>query len=94
MPIEMSEQELYEEAKKRVKKKREFYSHFGIYLTVNVVLIVIWALSSMGYMWFLWPLCIWGVFVLWNFIDVFVLDNITSEKTAIAKEIERMKKDK
>jgi fatty acid desaturase len=94
MPMELSEQEIYEEARKRVKRKRDFYSHLGAYVIVNIVLVVIWALSGSGYMWFLWPLGIWGVFVLWNFIEVFLLDNVLSEKSAIDKEIEKMKRGK
>ena len=92
--MELSEQEIYEEARKRVKKKREFYSHLVAYLLVNTVLVVIWLLTWRGYMWFLWPLCIWGVFVLWNFIEVFVLDQVVSEKSAIAKEVEKIKRGK
>jgi hypothetical protein len=92
--MELSEQEIYEEARKRVKKKREFYSHLGAYLLVNAVLVVVWLLTWRGYMWFLWPLCIWGVFVLWNFIEVFVLDQVVSEKSAIAKEVEKIKREK
>lgn len=92
--MELSEQEIYEEARKRVKKKREFYSHLAAYLLVNTVLVVIWLLTWRGYMWFLWPLCIWGVFVLWNFIEVFVLDQVVSEKSAIAKEVEKIKRGK
>ncbi len=92
--MELSEQEIYEEARKRVKRKRDFYSHLGAYVIVNIVLVVIWALSGSGYMWFLWPLGIWGVFVLWNFIEVFLLDNVLSEKSAIDKEIEKMKRGK
>jgi hypothetical protein len=64
------------------------------YLLVNTVLVVIWLLTWRGYMWFLWPLCIWGVFVLWNFIEVFVLDQVVSEKSAIAKEVEKIKRGK
>jgi hypothetical protein len=38
---------------------------------------------------------IWGVFVLWNFIDVFVLSGrAQSEKAAIEKEAERIKKER
>lgn len=51
--MELTEQEIYEEARKRVKKKRDFYSHLGAYLIVNAVLVVIWLLSWRGYMWFL-----------------------------------------
>ena len=90
---EMSEQEIFDEAKARVKKKREFFSHLGAYVTVNVVLVVIWALSGGGYKWFLWPLGIWGVFVAWNFVDVFVTTNsVQSEKIAIQREVEKIKR--
>ena len=92
MPTELPEQEIIEVAKARVKKKRNFYSHLGIYITVNIVLVIVWALSGRGYMWFLWPLGIWGAFVLWNFIEVFLIHGGTSEKAAIEKEVEKIKK--
>jgi len=102
MPTEMSEKEIYEEAKKRVKAKQRFYRHLGAYLVVNIVLIIVWALSGgttigsgdwTGGKWFLWPLTIWGVFVVANFLEVFVFKtSIRREKTAIEKEIKKMKK--
>ena len=101
MPTEMSEQEIYEEAKKRVKAKQRFYRHLGAYLTVNTVLIIIWALSDgptidisdwTGGKWFLWPLTIWGVFVVVNFLEVFVFKtSIRGERAAIEEEIKEMK---
>ena len=103
MPVEMSEQEIYEEAKKRVKAKQKFYRHLGAYLTVNIVLIIIWALAGgttigsgdwTGGKWFLWPLTIWGVFVVVNFLEVFVFKtNIRGERAAIEEEIKKMKKE-
>ena len=98
MPDEMSEQEIYEEAKKRVKAKRDFYNHLGAYLAVNAILIVIWALSDADLgtanMWFLWPLCIWGAFVLIHFLQVFIFKaSAREEKAAIDKEIEKIKKE-
>jgi fatty acid desaturase len=103
MSTEMSEQEIYEEAKKRVKAKQGFYRHLGAYLAVNIVLIIIWALSGgpaigsgdwTGGKWFLWPLCIWGVFVVVNFLEVFVFKaSIRGERAAIEEEIKKMKKE-
>ncbi|MFC1908239.1 2TM domain-containing protein [Chloroflexota bacterium] len=103
MPTEMSEQEIYEEAKKRVKAKRGFYRNLGSYLVVNVVLIIIWALSGgptsysgdwTGGKWFLWPLTIWGVFVVVNFLEVFVFKaSIRGERSSIEEEIKKMKKE-
>jgi hypothetical protein len=106
MSVEMSEKEVYEEAKKRVKAKKSFYRHLGAYLIVNTILVVIWALSSdgqnawsgygtwTGNKWFLWPLTIWGFFVLVNFLQVFVFKtSVRGEKAAIDKEVEKIKKD-
>ena len=88
----MSEEEIYEEARKRVKAKKEFWSNFGSWAAVNIVLIIVWALTSPGgYPWFLWPLCIWGVFVLLHFMRAFVFLE-RSDRTAIEKEAEKIKR--
>ena len=103
MPNEMSEQEIFEEAKQRVKTKQRFYRHLGAYVAVNIVLIIIWSLSGgssigsddwTGGKWFLWPLTIWGVFVVVNFLEVFVFKtSIRGERAAIEEEIKKMKKE-
>ena len=91
MAQQMTEEQIYEEASKRVKAKKGFYSSLATYLVVNVVLIVIWALSGQGYMWFLWPLCIWGVFVLGDFSRTFIFGR-GSDYDAIKKEAEKMRR--
>ena len=53
MAKEPSEEQIYEEARKRVKDKKRFYSGLATYAVVNAVLVVIWALSGRGYPWFL-----------------------------------------
>ena len=94
MAQQMSEEEIYEEAKKRVKAKKEFWGNFGSWAAVNIVLIVVWALTTPGgYMWFLWPLCIWGVFVLLHFMRAFVFLE-KSDRTAIEKEAEKIKRER
>ena len=88
----MSEEEIYEEARKRVKAKKEFWNNFGSWAAVNIVLIIVWALTnSGGYLWFLWPLCIWGVFVVLHFFRAFVFLE-KSDRTAIDKEAEKIKR--
>ena len=86
----MTEEQIYEEATKRVKDRKRFYGGLATYLIVNAVLIVIWALSGQGYPWFLWPLCIWGVFVLGDYLRVFVFGK-GSDRQDIEKEFEKMK---
>ena len=92
MANQMSEEQIYEEAGKRVKAKKGFYGGLATYLIVNAVLIVIWALSGQGYMWFLWPLGIWGVFVLGDFLRVFVFGK-GSDREAIKREAEKMRRE-
>jgi hypothetical protein len=98
MAQDLSEEEVYKEAKKRVKAKKDFYGHLGVYLTINAVLIIIWALSDadqgIANMWFLWPLGIWGAFVLLNYLQVFVFKTSAyKEKADIDKEIEKIRKE-
>ncbi|MHA2380538.1 MAG: 2TM domain-containing protein [Candidatus Thorarchaeota archaeon] len=88
----MSEDEIYEQARRKVKEKKRFYSGLATYAVVNAVLVVIWALSGRGYPWFLWPLGIWGVFVLGDYLRIFVFEK-SSDDEAISKEVERMKRE-
>lgn len=93
MTNQPSEEKIYEEAKKRVKAKRDFWGNFGAWATVNIILVVVWALTDPGgYPWFLWPLGIWGVFILIHFLRVFVFER-KSDVGAIEKEAERIKRE-
>ncbi len=40
----------------------------GSWFCVSLVLVVIWALSGMGYPWFAWPVGIWGALVIGNIV--------------------------
>ena len=82
MVSQMTEEQMYEEATKRVKERKPFYGSLATYLIVSAVLVVIWALSGQGYPWFLWTLGIWGVFVFGK----------GSDRQAIEKEVEKMKR--
>ena len=92
MTSKMTEEEILELAQKRVKSRRDFYGNLGAWAVVNIILIIVWTLSGRGYMWFLWPLCIWGAFVLLHFLQVFVIKP-KSDKTAVDKEVEKIKRE-
>ena len=91
MEKQKTEEQIYEEASKRVKAKKGFYNGLVTYAIVNAVLVVIWALTGQGYRWFLWPLGIWGVFVLGDLLRIFVFGK-GSDQQAIEKEVEKMKR--
>ena len=94
MTNQMSEEQIYEEAKKRVEAKRGFYKHLLIYVVVNIILVIIWAFpAGGGYPWFLWVIGGWGIGVLINFVEVFVWPK-GSDKGAIEKEVEKIKRER
>ena len=93
MPAQMSEEEVYELAKKRVKAKRDFYVHLVVYAVVNIMLVIIWAFpAGRGYPWFWWVIGGWGIGVLFNFLDVFVWQR-GGDKKAIEKEAEKIRRE-
>jgi len=74
-------------AVKRLKDKRDFRNHVAAYLIVNSMLVAIWALSSGGYFWPIWPILGWGIGLAFNAWAVYFQRPITEDD--IRKEMER-----
>ena len=95
MSNEMAEEELYRKARKRVEEKKGFYTHFAVYVVVNLILVIIWATTGAGFPWFVFPLGGWGIGILFHFLGVFVFSRQSSwERREIEKEVERLRKEK
>ena len=93
MASQMSEEQIYEEAKKRVEAKRGFYMHLVTYVVVNTMLVLIWAFpAGGGYPWFLWPLGGWGIGIIMHFVQVFAWPK-GGERAAIEKEVDKIKRE-
>jgi uncharacterized protein (DUF486 family) len=93
MTHSMSEEEIYEEAKKRVKEKREFYTHLSVYVTVNILLVIIWwiTIGPDGFPWFVFPLAGWGIGIVMHFLQVFVWGS-RMDRAAIEKEADKIRR--
>jgi hypothetical protein len=89
--MKMTEEQIYEQARKRVEEKRGFFSHLAAYVVVNVILFLIWYYASGGFPWFVFPLGGWGIGLLFHFLGVFVFDTMGSQG-AIEKEAEKIRK--
>lgn len=63
-----SDEDLKSKARKRAEAKVGFYLHLGVYVMVNLFLVVIWWLSGDPYPWFIYPLLGWGIAVVIHFI--------------------------
>ncbi|MDQ8045478.1 MAG: 2TM domain-containing protein [Solirubrobacteraceae bacterium] len=50
--------------------RTSFRVHFSVFVAVNLLLVAIWATTTPGYPWFLWPLLGWGVGVVAHFAAV------------------------
>lgn len=85
-PVEDS---LRERAVRRLKKRRDFFTHLLVYVLVNVFLVAIWAAtSSGGFFWPIFPIVGWGIGVVMNAWDVWRPEEFSDEQ--IAREIQRM----
>jgi fatty acid desaturase len=59
----------YEEARRRVEKRRKFRADLVAYVVINAGLVAVWAATGFGYFWPGWVLGGWGVLLLldaWN----------------------------
>ncbi|GGS28723.1 2TM domain-containing protein [Actinokineospora fastidiosa] len=61
-----------EEARKRVKNRRDFGPHLLMYLATNAMLVVIWlSTTAPGFFWPGIPMAAWGIGVLAHAWDAF-----------------------
>ncbi len=84
-----TEQELREQAIQRLKKKRDFRGHVFMYVAVNALLVVIWAVTSSGFFWPIFPILGWGIGVAANAYDVYGRKPISEDE--IRREADRLR---
>jgi short subunit fatty acids transporter len=82
-------------AKKIAKGKIDFIKHLATYCFVMIILAVINNLTDPGGgQWWVWPAAIWGIFVVINFLKVFVFKESSLkryEEKIAQRELEKMK---
>ena len=90
----MSDEDLYRRAEARVDEKIGFYRHLKSFLIVNVILLLVNAVSSPGYWWFYWITLFWGIGLVGHFLKTFVFVDRFDEKRdeMIENEMRKMKK--
>lgn len=87
---EMTEQERYELARKRVNAKMGFFHHLGVYLVVNIILVMIWLFTGADYFWPIYPILGWGIGLLMHGLSLFVWGNPQMMNRLVEKELEKM----
>ncbi len=85
-----TDEELRDLAVRRLKKKRDFRSHLFMYVAVNAMLVVIWAVTGTdNFFWPIFPILGWGVGVAANAWDVYGRGEITEDE--IRREADRLR---
>jgi hypothetical protein len=87
--VATTESDLRQEAIRSLKKKRDFRSHLVTYVLVNALLVVIWAVTSGGFFWPIFPIVGWGIGVAFNAWDAHGRRPISEEQ--IRREQERLR---
>lgn len=85
----------YESARKRVKKKKEFYSHLGSYIAVGSFFFLLNIVTSPGDWWFYFPMLGWGIGLVIHYFSVFGIPGVMSsdwEEKALEEEMERIRR--
>ena len=93
MSKKISDDEIREIATHRVRARRGFYWHLLVYVVINLMIVGIWYfVAGRGYFWPGWVLFGWGIALIFNAIAVFAKNDVWSERAAVEKEIEKIKK--
>lgn len=72
--------QLRERALRSLKKKHDFHIHLTIYVVVNAFLVAIWAMTTAGFFWPIFPIVGWGIGVLANAWDAYGSDEPTERQ--------------
>ena len=85
----------YKEARKRVKKKKDFYEHFTTYIVMSVFFLLLNLVTAPGQWWFYWPILGWGFGVVFHYLDVFGIPGLGTlsrdwEERAMEEEIKKI----
>jgi hypothetical protein len=69
---------------KRIARRQWFWLHAAVYVTTNLLLIVIWLLGDVEFPWFVFPLFGWGILLAAHAVYAFVIK--TPEEIMIERQ--------
>ncbi len=91
----MNKKELIKTAQKKVKDKKEFYSHLNAFCIVAFSLFAINFFTTPGTWWFILPIIGWSMAVLGHYVRVFGLPSFRDEtwqEEQLEIEIDKLEK--
>lgn len=91
----MTEEEIFIDANKKVKAKKGFFVHFGVFCATVLFLFTINFLTSPKFWWFLFPTLGWGIGIVAHYIGVFGISDPSVEdweNKELEKEMRKIKR--
>lgn len=76
---------------RQIRRRRLFWTHAAIWAAVNLMLVVIWAITWSGHPWFLYPLLGWGIGLAAHAASVFLLAD--TDDIVLQREEQRLARD-
>jgi uncharacterized membrane protein len=94
MPDKLTEEQVYELAKKRVEARRGFVIHLVVYVGVNAMLVCLWFfVSGRGFPWFVFPLGGWGIGLVSHYFHMSAYREADRGRSAsVEKEAEKIRR--
>lgn len=74
---------------RRIRAKQAFRIHLAVYVAVNALLVLIWAMTSATNFWPVWPILGWGIGVVAHGVSVYLGPSEISE-AQIDRELSRL----
>jgi len=89
--MDKEQQELYENARKRIQQKKRLYYHFVLLILGSLFLFVANVLLKFGEpnLWYIWAVTVWIFIFVLHFIKVFITDRFMN-KNWEQDQIERL----
>ena len=84
------DEELRQQAIRRIRAKQSFTIHLTVYVVVNLLLLTIWLFTDRGYFWPIWPLVGWGIGLFFHGFGVFRMADISESR--IQSEMDRLRR--
>ena len=81
--------DLRQQALARIKKKQEFIGHLVAYLAVNAMIVAIWAFTSGGFFWPIFPIVGWGIGLVFHGMDVY---RVPPSEEQIQREMDQLRR--
>ena len=78
-PDASGEASAWEQARKRLERKRKFWGDLVSYVVINLFLVGIWLVTGRGYFWPGWVMAGWGLLLLLDGWNTFLRHPITDE---------------